>query len=248
MGLFTKRSATPQRESSVPAGTRVYAVGDVHGHSDLLAELLEHIQADRREATGTCVLVFLGDYVDRGPDSRAVIERLTRPMPGFQTHFLRGNHDQVLLDFLGDPGQYRAWSDYGANETLLSYAVAPPRSDSDEELADLRDRFLRALPAHHLAFFKATRFFVQIGDYYFVHAGTRPGIPLERQIPEDQMWIRNDFLHNSADLGVTVVHGHTPAERPFRSSRRIGVDTGAYMSGHLTAAVLEGTECRFLQT
>ena len=248
MGLFSKTLPSERRTAAVPKGSRIYAIGDIHGRADLLAVLLATIVKDRESAGRDCSLIFLGDYVDRGPESRQVIERLLAPPPGFKVCYLRGNHDHVPLSFLGDPTRYRFWREYGGEETLLSYGVAPPRSDDEKELREASDRFRQALPAHHFAFLNALELSVQIGDYYFVHAGVRPGIPLDRQIAEDQMWIRDDFLSSSKPFGATIVHGHTPTEKPVLAAHRIGVDTGAYITGRLTAAVLEGTECRFLQT
>lgn len=226
---------------------RIYAVGDVHGRADLLDMLLDKIVHDASAAPGTRSLVFVGDYIDRGPDSRGVIERLLRPPKGFETYHLRGNHDQALLDFLENPASYRTWRRFGAGETLRSYDVKPP-ADSASAEAIARDDLAERLPETHLRFFQNLESFVQIGSYHFVHAGARPGVPLEDQSLEDMMWIRDEFLNSEEDFGKVIVHGHTPADRPVCRSNRIGIDTGAFASGCLTAVVLDGVGARFLNT
>jgi serine/threonine protein phosphatase 1 len=240
--LFVK--APPPR---APAGVRLYAVGDIHGRLDLLDRLLEKIRDDGAASGKHCVLVFLGDYVDRGADAYGVIERLLTPsLPGWDLHFLRGNHDQAVLDFLEDAAFYRVWRAYGAAETLLSYGVSPPRFDRDEIYEELRADFAAKLPAAHRAFFAGLEYCHCAGDYYFVHAGIRPGIPLERQMPVDQLWIRDDFLHSEQRYEKVVVHGHTPVDEPVSRINRIGVDTGAYATGILSAVVLDDENRRFL--
>jgi serine/threonine protein phosphatase 1 len=241
--------ARKREVSSVPAGVRVYAVGDVHGRLDLLDGLLEKILHDGEQATHDRVIVYLGDYVDRGADSKGVIDRLlAQPPRGFSARHLRGNHDQSLLDFLEDPSHYLMWKDYGARETLLSYGVLPPRGESDTVLEKARDELKSALPEAHLQFLNGLELSVTIGDYFFVHAGVRPGLPLTKQSPQDLMWIREEFLTSSTDFGKVVVHGHSPSPLPVKRFNRIGVDTGAYATGRLSCVVLEGTQCRFLQT
>jgi serine/threonine protein phosphatase 1 len=226
---------------------RIYAIGDIHGCDDLLSRLLQSVRADADEDKTAKSLVFLGDYVDRGPTSKAVIERLcSLHLPGWQVVFLRGNHDQTVLDFLDDPTVYRVWKGFGAAETLLSYGVLPPRFDAEDAFRAARDQLAAVLPPAHLEFLRALKLFHVVGDYAFVHAGLRPGIALERQSPEDLMWIRDEFLYSDRNLGKVVVHGHTPTERPVRRSNRIGVDTGGYATGCLTAVVLEGEDCRFI--
>src|SRR5258706_895552 len=248
-GLFDRMFARKRDMSSVPAGMRVYAVGDIHGRLDLLDTIQEKIVRDSAEATGERIIVYLGDYIDRGADSKGVIERLlARPPNGFAARHLKGNHDQSLLDFLDDPSHYRMWKDYGARETLLSYGVMPPRGESDTVLAKARDDLASALPDSHLEFVRALELSVIIGDYFFVHAGVRPGLPLAKQSPQDLMWIREEFLTSSSNFGKVVVHGHSPSQLPVKRPNRIGVDTGAYATGRLSCVVLEGAGCRFLQT
>ncbi|MEI9989862.1 MAG: metallophosphoesterase family protein [Rhizomicrobium sp.] len=235
---------------AVPAGRRVFAVGDVHGRLDLLERLIGQLRdyaANGEPAVNS--LVLLGDYIDRGPRSKEVVDYLIDlRLPGWETTFLRGNHDQAFLDFLGDPNFYRAWRNFGAPETLLSYGVMPPRFDDETAFSKARDELAAKCPPSHLQFFGDLKLMHEEGDYLFVHAGIRPGIPLDAQVPEDLLWIRDDFLLSSRRFGKVVVHGHTPTQMPVRRRNRIGVDTGAHATGCLTAAVLEGESCTFLAT
>ena len=248
-GLRRYGSRAPVSAARAPDGVLIYAVGDVHGRLDLLNALIARIEDDAAlRPDARRILVFLGDYVDRGDDSRGVVERLARGIPGFETIFLKGNHEQVLLDFLSDPAPWEEWRRFGGLETLVSYGVdrallfGPCISPEA-----IRDAFVNALPQHHREFFRALRPSFSCGDYYFVHAGIRPGVPFEEQVEADQLWIRDEFLTagNVFD-GRVIVHGHTPREAPERRDFRIGIDTGAYLTGRLTAVRLEGEEVRFL--
>lgn len=231
----------------VPAGMRVYAVGDIHGRDDVLQQLLASIRAHASKRHGRNCLIFVGDYVDRGLQSKAVIERLlTLNLPGWEIIHLRGNHDQAVLDFLDDAAVYRMWRGFGAAETLLSYGVSPPKFDDDGDFQRAREEFIARLPQAHLEFLQSLLPFYVVGDYVFVHAGVRPGVSLEQQSPEDLMWIRDDFLMSDHNFGKVVVHGHSPSDQPVRKFNRIGIDTGAYATGRLTAAILEGDGCEFL--
>lgn len=248
-GLKFAQGLIPNREAetrAVPEGLRVYAVGDIHGCLAQLNALLDRIAQDRRSCRARVRYVFLGDFVDRGPDSRGVIERLLDIGTHEDASFIRGNHDQTLLDFLDDPKLYREWRDYGGRETLASYGVPPPRFDDEKAFVAARDALRAALPPSHLAFLAGLPYAIEIGDYFFTHAGIRPGVALQRQQPYDLMWIRDEFLYSGSDHGKIVVHGHTPVERPQARSNRIAVDTGVYATGLLAAVVLEGTTCRFL--
>lgn len=237
--------------ATVPDGEVVYAIGDIHGCSDLLSALLARIERDA--ARGRPVkktLIFLGDYVDRGPDSRGVIEMLRAGLPrGFEARCLKGNHEQLLLDFLDDPARLDAWRSNGGEETLRSYGVdvdglarraAPP--------ALWREAFAAALPASHLRFLQSLALKYVVGDYVFVHAGLRPGVPLDEQAPADLLWIRHAFLDAETPFGKVVVHGHTPERGPVVRPNRIGIDTGAVFSGCLTAMRLENGTRSFLST
>jgi len=243
-GLFAKKRTRPV----VPEDVRVYAIGDIHGCLVELDGLLAKIVEDAADFDGERQLVFLGDYVDRGPDSKGVLDRLLALPAGFKPHYILGNHDQILLDFLDNPFLFRDWRDYGGRETLMSYGVTPPRFDREEAYSKARDALQSVMPQSHLDLLGSLQYSVTIGSYYFVHAGVRPGVALDRQAPEDLLWIRDEFLLSNVDYGVVVVHGHTPMEEPIKLANRISVDTGAYATGRLTAAVLEGTQCRFLST
>lgn len=234
-----------------PAGMRVYAVGDIHGRLDLLDELHELILADSNHGQPLVkAVVYLGDYVDRGLQSKEVVDRLLEaPLSGFRAYHLKGNHEQALLDFCDDASVGPAWCSFGGVETMHSYGVAMGGAVATRrEFEAARVDFLERLPAAHLAFFRALKLSVTLGDYHFVHAGVRPGVSLERQLPEDLLWIRDVFLDADDDFGKIVVHGHTPEPEPVMRVNRIGVDTGAYVTGILTCLVLEKGERRFLQT
>lgn len=235
----------------IPANRRVYAVGDIHGRLDLLLALEAEIRRDAADAPERRrTIVCLGDYVDRGPDSRAVINHLLRPQEGFERVFLRGNHEDFLIRFLDEDrralGRGAAWMMNGGDATLRSYGIDATPWDDGPVLQDMRRRFRRLLPPAHRRFFADTVLSHRIGGYFFAHAGVRPGRPLEEQIGEDLMWIREPFLLSDADLGAVVVHGHTPVGAPERRANRIGIDTGAVYGGRLTAAVLYGTQVAFL--
>ena len=235
---------------AVPQGLVVYAIGDVHGQADLLAALLDPIIREAAERGHSTALVCLGDYVDRGPASRQVIEALiaSKAAPGLEARFLRGNHDQSLLDFLAEPATGPDWCEFGGRETLASYGVTPPRvRDAPEQWEKAREDLAAALPASHLAFLQKSELSLELGDYFFAHAGARPGVPLSDQSDRDLMWIRQPFLGDDRRFEKVVVHGHTPAEAVHADHRRIGLDTGAYATGVLSAVRLEGEDRRLIQ-
>lgn len=250
--LSLRRMVHMKRQMCMPDGVRVYAIGDIHGQLDLLKSLHEKIGADMKaRPVEECIVVYVGDYIDRGPDSKGVISALIRGAP-FQAeaHFLKGNHEDALLTFLEDPGFLLMWRDYGGVETLASYGVdVPPFSveAADDWIQDVHQRFSAALPKTHLAFLQGLDLSYSKGDFYFCHAGVRPGVPLAEQQSADLLWIREPFLTSRRFHGKMVVHGHTPQEQPVIKTNRLGVDTGAYITGALTAAVIEGTTFRFLQ-
>ncbi len=233
-------------QAAVPATERLYAVGDIHGCAGLLAALLAKIDAEPAEKTRR--LVFLGDYVDRGENSKAVLDTLIAIKAREpETVMLKGNHEQAMLDFLDAPDRNEDWLHWGGDKTLESYGVADIWQKPPARLAaEMKDR----LPAEHLAFLGSLELWRVIGDYVFVHAGFRPGVALEAQTQEDCLWIRADF-HNGAPEGrprEVVVHGHHPVKKPLDLGWRIAVDTGAVWSDALTAVVLEGTTRRFIST
>jgi serine/threonine protein phosphatase 1 len=249
--LFTRRR--PDEEpAQVPTGRRIYAIGDIHGRVDLLrklhARIVEHAAAENY--TSHNVVIYLGDYVDRGADSRGIIDLLLdAPLPQFEYVYLKGNHEDSLLRFLADEWHGPQWFTYGGDRTLESYGVRPPRSVTDPaELRRAQTEFAQQLPPRHLDFFTRLRMLHVEGDYAFVHAGVRPGISLDEQSDEDLMWIRDEFLRSNLDFGRIVVHGHSITDSPTVKANRIGIDTGAFATGCLTCVVLEGTNRRFLQT
>lgn len=244
----------PLPPAAVPAGSRVYAVGDVHGCLGLLQRLLDEIGRDlaARRPQRT-VLVFLGDYIDRGPQSREVVDLLAAgpgegPLAGTEWVTLRGNHEDFMLEFLADFSIGRAWLGNGGLETVRSYLGSIPDSVSVSDCPAIQRLLYRSLPPAHLRFLSRLPARHTEGDYMFVHAGVRPGVPLDRQDSYDLMWIRDAFLWSDEDFGRVVVHGHSVVAVPEVRPNRIAIDTGAYRTGRLTCLVLEGTDRRFLST
>jgi len=235
-----------------PAGTRIYAIGDVHGRLDLLDEMHVLIRNDAEAAAQGLrrLVVYLGDYIDRGPRSSAVIDRLLEnPMsPDFECVYLRGNHEDIMLGFLDSGSRAAPWLRHGGRETLQSYGLDAPQPGAEAEFPAARTALGERLPPAHRAFLDATQAMHREGDYVFVHAGIRPGVRLDKQDPNDFMWIRHEFMDSDANLGVCVVHGHTIEARPAITDNRLGLDTGAYASGVLSCAVIEDDTVRFLQT
>ena len=231
-------------EPRVPTGRRVYAIGDIHGRADLLERLLERIDADAARSGATDrVIVYLGDYVDRGPASTLVLETVLAGRPGFATVPLLGNHERLMLDALDEaPGAIEQWLRNGAAATFRSYGI-----DVETEIDPTRALRRRLSPAHR-RLLDGLRLSHLEGDYLFVHAGVDPGRPWDGQRPDDLIWIRDQFLESDVDFGKIVVHGHTISPLVVEKPNRIGIDTGAYFSGCLTALVLEGGARRFLQT
>ncbi len=245
------RSNNQGDEFCIPVGERVYAIGDIHGRVDLLDRLLVGIRADLKSFSGVRVrLVFLGDYIDRGPNSRKTIDRLLELRERYpDSRFLLGNHEEAMLNFLDDPKSGNAWLDFGGVETLNSYGVGTPTPRSSiAALEKARDELEEAVPEEHLDFLDELELSTSIGDYFFAHAGVRPGVALEEQDRSDLLWIREEFLGSDWAPGKIVVHGHTPDEKPLLGRWRIGIDTGAYATGKLTCVALEGATRRFLST
>ncbi len=245
--LFGARPDNPG--PAVPPGYRLYAVGDVHGRDDLLGDLLAQIEADSaRRGRARLVIVFLGDLVDRGPSSRQVVERLRTYGPdGVRRVFLTGNHEEVLLRILG--GETRLipdWLRFGGAECLASYGVDAAEL-SRLPPAQAIEAVRSAIPKEHVDFLRGFDDTFRAGSYLFVHAGIRPGIPLEQQSKTDLRWIREPFLKDGSEHGFTVIHGHTIREEVEERANRIGIDTGAYRSGVLTALGLEESERWYLQ-
>ncbi len=250
--LFSGAAPSSHGGYRVPDGQRVYAIGDVHGRADLLKEIRSQILEDYA-ASGdglAATVVYLGDYVDRGTESREVVELLlSQPLPGITSVFLKGNHEEAMLRFLEQPAIGPQWFGFGGEATVMSYGVAAAgNQDREARFADISAELRSRVPAAHKAFLEALKLQYRAGDYLFVHAGIRPGCPLEEQDSDDLLWIRGEFLNSREDYGVMVVHGHTPTARPDVRRNRIGIDTGAFASGTLTCLVLEGAGRRFLTT
>jgi len=237
-------------EACVPTGMRLYAIGDVHGSDDLLAEVHAEIAADlATHPSETHRIIHLGDYVDRGPDSAAVIERLSRMSAADERVLcLRGNHEEMLLDFLADPvANGTLWLNNAGDSTLRSYGInADQWRDNSRHMIKLAERFDAALPADHRDFLNDLDYTARFGDFFFCHAGVRPGVPFEAQDRFDLIWIREKFLASDIDFGAIVVHGHTPQHEPQVRPNRINIDTGAVLGGQLTCLALEGNTYRFL--
>jgi serine/threonine protein phosphatase 1 len=219
----------------------VTAIGDVHGQLDLLEPILREIEARAsRQRQRRHVVVVLGDLIDRGPNSAGVVERLVRGVAGCELVGLRGNHEDAMLGFLaGDAAAGRAWLDFGGAATLASYGVSATYAPTPRAVAALSSQFAARLPPAHFAFLRDLSLTAIIGDYLFVHAGLKPGRSIEQQTDQDLVWIRDEFLRSEERFEKKVVHGHTPVPRPDFRDNRINLDTGAYSTGRLTAAVFE---------
>ncbi|MEA3641105.1 MAG: metallophosphoesterase family protein [Lamprobacter sp.] len=222
---------------------RIYAVGDIHGRADLVEQLQHQIGQDAAEHAGKELhLIYLGDYVDRGPNSREVLELLSaKPPVGLVSHCLMGNHEQAMLNFLDDPVGAAQWLKYGGLETIESYTSDGWEIDPDDVTGmamALRD----ALPEHQLAFLKGLELYQCFGHYLFVHAGIRPGVPLKAQRADDLLWIRGEFLNSAKVHPFVVVHGHHVGDAVEVHSNRICVDTGAYATGSLSCLILDGAD------
>lgn len=250
--LLIKRPAGEHRTEAKVAGQLVYAVGDIHGCYELGRDLLSYIRADceLRAQGRRPVLIFLGDYIDRGPRSKDVLEAMVwlQRHSDWELHMLKGNHEQCLLSFLEDPTGWLRWLKFGGAETLQSYNIELPSIEDAQNAARASMELLDAMPASHHVFLQNLETFISIGDYAFVHAGVRPGISFEKQILDDLLWIRDDFVTEEARFERVVVHGHTwRSNQPEILPNRICVDTGAYETGVLTAVCIEDGQIRVLQ-
>ena len=239
--LFARAPAPPAHE--LAPDSRVYAIGDVHGQLGNLDRLLSAIDADQAtRGPVPTTTVFLGDLVDRGPASRQVVERAMQLERERTCVFIMGNHEEILIRaWEGDRRAAGLFHRVGGRETLLSYGVEPARYDACD-LGDLATLVGKAVPVEHIAFLRGFQDSWTSGDYLFVHAGIRPGLALDLQRDTDLRWIRSEFLEDARDHGIMVVHGHTISEDVDERPNRIGIDTGAYQSGRLTALGLQGTE------
>lgn len=248
LGLFKSASSPVARFLDGRVG---FAVGDIHGRSDLLADmsaLLDQRSIDDTRLGGPPIVIFLGDYVDRGPDSAGVLAQLAAGGPRHcECRYLRGNHELSLMAFLEEPRANRGWMLQGGAETMMSYGVQPPPFTAGEPAwQDAAAALRQAIPTTHLAFLEGLERYVEIGGYAFVHAGVDAALPLERQPDEALYWARDSFIASKKPFSHRVVHGHTPVDKPYADARRIAVDTGAYASGVLTAARFEGEAVSFV--
>lgn len=246
LNLFGARHGAPA--AAIPPGQRVYAVGDVHGRADLFGELANAIEADHAaRGPADSLVILLGDLVDRGPDSAAVMSKARAWQQLRPLRVLMGNHEEMFLNAFENIEILRQFLRHGGRETVLSYPV-DPASYAAASLVETQQLMRDAVPEADLAFMRAMEGMVRVGDYLFVHAGIRPGVPLDQQRGADLRWIREPFVTSREDLGCTVVYGHTIYDRPEFAASRIGIDTGAYASGRLTALGLEGTSRWLLET
>jgi len=240
------RETTPPH---IPSNQKIYCIGDIHGRADLLKQLHEKILTDARNYSGKKTVVYLGDYIDRGEQSCQVIDLLlSGPLPGFDNVYLMGNHEQVMMSFIEYPEAAASWLAFGGREALNSYGIVLAHIPGRHEVKELAKQLDDRLPEAHRDFLQNCEDSWRCGSYYFVHAGIQPGVALDKQVLEDQLWIRDEFLNSKRDHGAIIVHGHTIAPEPRLLPNRIGIDTGAYSSGILTCLVLEGSEQRLLQT
>lgn len=236
------RSRRIVKEPRLPDGVRVYAFGDIHGSAGLLKKMFTVIDADvARNPMPRPIEVYLGDYIDRGPDSSQTIDLLIERGRSRETVFLRGNHEAHYLEVLRDPTKLAEWRQFGSLQTLMSYGIQPPLNPNAAEQAKLIEALNEVMPLDHLAFLQSLKPSFQCGDFFFVHAGVRPGIPLDEQRETDLLWIRNEFLDSDEDFGKFIVHGHTPVREPDIRRNRANIDTGAYATGNLTLLTIQGS-------
>lgn len=237
------------RRPSLPAGQRIYAIGDIHGRLDLLDKLLAKIEADvgQRPAVRP-ICVFLGDYIDRGPSSRETIDRLIEQRKRSECVFLKGNHESIAIRCLIDRSRFDQWMRLGGMETLHSYKISVEGVRNDKRIVALQAAFHQALPQPHFRFLRDLQTSFAAGDFFFVHAGVKPNIELESQSESDLLWIREEFLSSNVDFGKIVVHGHTPVHEVEVKSNRVNIDTGAFATGRLTCLVIEGESLSVIST
>ena len=243
--MFARESAAPA--ASIPGGQRVYAVGDIHGRIDLFDALIDAIEADdaaARDAETTVIL--LGDLVDRGPDSAGVIDRARSWQQSRPVRILAGNHEEMFLESFDDADTLRHFLRFGGKETVLSYGL-DRKAYNAAEIEEVQAMMREAVPREDRNFIASFEDMIAIGDYLFVHAGIRPEVPFDEQRRKDLRWIREPFLSHTESFGAVVVHGHTISDAPVERENRIGIDTGAYVNGRLTALVLEGATRRYIE-
>ena len=250
--LFSRLNRS--RPAASTGGRLVYAVGDVHGRLDVLeplvADILSDVRATAPKGGERPLLVFLGDYVDRGPSSAGVIDLILQlsKNPALEVCPLKGNHEEAMLTFLYEPSFGPAWIQHGGGTTMASYGVSPPLLRNEPEAwVEANQAMLEAMPQAHRDFLTGLSLYHTVGDYAFVHAGVRPGATIDEQDERDLLWIRYEFLEATGPFDKVIVHGHTPTEEPQMLRHRLGVDTGAYATGILTAVRLEGESRSLIQ-
>ncbi len=254
MSLFSRfrrsDAARVAKAARVPPGLRVYAIGDIHGRDDLFADLLDRIEQDHRSREpARSVVILLGDLVDRGPDSRGVIERAMSLGDRFDSvRWLVGNHEECFLAALkGDVQRVRYFIRIGGDATIRSY-WQDDESYGEASYEEVAEKLPLIVPQSHADFLRSGEDMITIGDYVFVHAGVRPGVALDRQSKQDLRWIRDEFLASDDDFGAVIVHGHSISKTVENAGNRIGIDTGAYCYGALTALCLENDRQTVLQS
>jgi serine/threonine protein phosphatase 1 len=237
------------KRPTLPAGLRIYAIGDIHGRIDLLNKLLARIDADiALRPTEQPLFVFLGDYIDRGPSSRETIDRLIEHGAAKKSVFLKGNHELIAVKCLSDRSLFDQWLRLGGLETLMSYGVTAEIMTNGKQIVELQAAFHGALPPSHFRFFRDLQNSFDSGDFFFAHAGVRPNVRLSLQKESDLLWIREEFLLSKEDFGKIVVHGHTPTLDVEVGTNRINIDTGAYATGRLTCLVIEDSSLSVIDT
>jgi serine/threonine protein phosphatase 1 len=241
--LWNSRSLQKEQAAArLPDGLRVYAIGDIHGRADLLEGLLLQIDVDcKRYPSNRPIVVFLGDYIDRGPASKEVLDLLLRCERTKEAVYLKGNHETFVHRFLREPATLDEWRLCGGLETLVSYGLKPSINPNAAEQTQLAEELAISIPKQHLEFIESLNLSFSCGDFLFVHAGIRPGVPIRKQKEEDLLWIRDEFLFCEDRFEKFVVHGHTPVPTPDIRSNRINIDTGAFATGRLTCIVIEGS-------
>lgn len=249
--LFRPKTKTKGAPST--DGRLVYAIGDIHGRADALEGLIDIIKDDMGLSARSAppLLIFLGDYVDRGPKSKDVVDIIIKLQtnPSFEVVVLKGNHEEAILRFMQEPDFGPVWADYGGLATLASYGINPPLGRTDQAAWNsASEQLSQLMPKAHFDFYRRLDLMTTVGDYAFVHAGVRPGVPLSDQTERDLLWIRDDFLSATGKFEKIIVHGHTPTEDPQKTKSRIGIDTGAYATGVLTAVRLDDEGSIFLQS
>ncbi len=245
--VFQSPLSRRKEHPRIPDGIRIYAIGDIHGRADLLAQVLRRVDADlRSNPVPHSIEVFLGDYIDRGPDSQRVLDQLVARNQTHQAVFLKGNHETFITNFVTNPSLLDDWQHLGGLETLMSYGITPSINADTATQVRLAAAFDQALPESHRRFLDELNLSFTCGDFFFVHAGIRPGTPLTKQNEEDLLWIRQEFLLCEEDFSKIIVHGHTPVPQLDIRSNRINIDTGAYATGQLTCLMIEGDKMRVI--